>query len=91
MSTNWILVSLQRCMKEDFNGNLEMVNVRNNKIFLDEFATLIRDSLSQSISRLGERINLFQSVIFILPFLIEPEVELKVKSGSMTGRYPLHN
>lgn len=56
---------MQRCMQEDFHGNLEMVNVKNNKIFLDEFATLIRDSLSQSICRLGERINLFQIVIFV--------------------------
>lgn len=56
---------MQRCMQEDFHGNMEMVNVKNNKIFLDEFATLIRDSLSESISRLGERINLSQSVVFV--------------------------
>ena len=56
---------MQRCMQEDFHGNLEMVNLKNNKIFLDEFASLIRDSLSQSIFRLGERTNLFQSLSFL--------------------------
>jgi hypothetical protein len=66
---------MQRCMQEDFHGNLEMVNLKNNKIFLDEFATLIRDSLSQSISRLGERTNLFQSLSSsYFSYSIEPEV-----------------
>lgn len=42
----------QKCIQEDIHGNLQMVNLKSNKFFLDEFATLIRDSLTQSISRL---------------------------------------
>lgn len=64
---------MQRCMQEDFHGNLEMLNVKNNKIFLDEFATLIRDSLSQSISRLGERVDLFRLSFSYLSYSIERE------------------
>lgn len=50
---------MQKCIQEDIHGNLQMVNLKSNKFFLDEFATLIRDSLTQSISRLGKKTNLF--------------------------------